>query len=335
MSQFASPLKNAPVQTKEAKKNGPDDTSVGAKQIAPPKFGLEAGGPIQKQGLLDENQLKSAKTYYSGKSGEFTAEVIKEIQNKVGTTATGTIDDATLEAIAKFQSDNGMDVDGKLGTKSLPKLFAHGLATDTAQQDFAKDYLGLDWSKLTTAQQRGQGMVDLINKQLKAAGVPEVTINLQDLGGDSGRFSFSNWFIRMDQAFLEKESHTQKELDDFANTVIHESRHAEQWYNMAQRLAGKGNTADQIETEMGIPAKIAKAAVADPIKDNTAKALVANGWYESVYGSGRDHRRNVLGPTGTYEEYRNLAEESDAWRVGDDFNKQLDGERKKKEEDKK
>jgi hypothetical protein len=322
----------SPVQKKAAKEPAKDNLSNqrGGKSMAPPAFSLSGGVPIQKKDLLDATKLASAKAFYSGKTGDFTPEVIKEVQAKVGVTQSGSMDDATLQALAKWQKDNGMGVDGKLGTKSLPKLFAHGLATEAAQESFAKDYLGMDWSKLTTPQQKGKGILDHINKQLKAAGVPEVGMNIEDLGGDSGRFSFSNWFIRMDTAFLGKATYTQGQLDDFANTIIHEARHAEQWYNMAQRLAGEGKTAAQIEAKMSIPEKIAKAAVADHIKKNTAKSLVVKGMYESVYGSGSAHRSKVLGPTGTYAEYKNLPEENDAWRVGDEFNEELKDERKKK-----
>ncbi len=301
--------------------------------MAPPQFKLVGGDTIQRKDLLSAEKLERAKAFYSGNVTDFTTEVITEFQGKLGTSPTGVIDDATLQAIAKFQQDNGLAIDGKLGTKSLPKLFAHGLATDDAQQSFAKDYLGMDWSKLTTAQARGQAIVDHINKQLKAACVPEVTINLQDLDGDSGRFSFSNWFIRLDEAFLTKDVHTEAELDDFANTIIHEARHAEQWYNMAQRLAGEGKTAEEIMTQTSLPERIAKEAVADPIGKNTAKSLVVKGMYESVYGSGSEHRDKVLGPDGTREEYKALPEESDAWRVGDEFNEQLKGERKQQQEE--
>lgn len=332
MSEFTPTLQKAPVSAKARTNDSPGNASEGGKSMSPPAFSLAGGDTIQKKDLLGAPELTAAKSFYTGKSADFTPEVIKEVQAKVGTAQSGLIDDATLQAIAKFQSDNGLTVDGKLDTKSMPKLFTHGLATEGSQQAFAKDYLGMDWSKLATAQAKGQAIVDHINKQLKAAGVPEVTINLQDLGGDSGRFSFSNWFIRLDNAFLSKASHTQAELDDFANTIIHESRHAEQWYNMAQRLAGEGKTAAEIETSMSIPQRIAKAAFADPIKSNTAKSLVVKGMYESVYGSGKAHRSTVLGPTGTYADYKNLPEESDAWRVGDEFNEQLKGERKKQED---
>ena len=46
------------------------------------------------------------------------------------------------------------------------------------------------------------------------------------------------------------------------------------------------------------------------------EALSADGWYQSIYGRDSAHRERVLGPTGTFEEYQNLPEESDAWRVG-------------------
>jgi len=101
-----------------------------------------------------------------------------------------------------------------------------------------------------------------------------------------------------------------------ADTVYHEARHAEQWYRMAQMRAGQGRTAAQIATEMGIPARIAAVAAGAPLARGSMDALIADGWYQSVYGSGSAHRERVLGPTGTYDEYMNLPEESDAWRVG-------------------
>jgi hypothetical protein len=85
---------------------------------------------------------------------------------------------------------------------------------------------------------------------------------------------------------------------------------------MAQMLAGQGRTAAQIANGMGIPNRIAVEAVAHPLASGSMEALIADGWYQSVYGRGRAHRERVLRPTGTWEEYLNLPEESDAWRLG-------------------
>lgn len=298
---------------------------------SPPKFGLTAsGGTVQKKDLLSGKKLEAARAFYAGKT-EFTEEVICEVQTKIGVTATGSMDDATLQAIAKAQKAAGMTPDGMLGFKSLPKLFAHGLATQEVEEEFAQDYLGVDWSSLKSADERGGKMVELINKQLKAAGVPECAYRVEDLGEDSGQFDFTDWNILVGNDFLSKPKLTTRQLNDFANTVIHEARHAEQWFNMAQKMAGEGKKAKEIQNEMGIPARIAKAAAANPIGKQTVKFAVAKNWYESVYGSGSDHRDKALGDDGTYEDYRNLPEEHDAWRVGDEFDVALKKERKIKE----
>ena len=295
---------------------------------APPKFGFVGGNPLQMRGVLNGKKLEAARNYYVNNADDFTEEIIKQIQAKLGTEQNGTMDDPTLQAIAKFQKNSGQTADGMLGPKTLPKLFTHGLATEETEQEFAQDYLGIDWSTLKTPAERGGKMVELINKQLKAAGVPECAVRVGDLGDDSGQFGFDDWTILVGNQFLSQPKLSRKQLDDFANTVIHEARHAEQWFNMAQKMAGEGKTATEIEREMGIPKKIAVAACQNPIGKENAKFLVAKNWYESVYGAGSDHRAKTLGDDGSYKDYRNLPEEHDAWRVGDEFDVTLKKERK-------
>jgi hypothetical protein len=319
----------APLQQKQAMPQEPTLQRETGPVKSPPKFGFANTGPVQKKEILSDKKLEAARAFYAN-NPDFTEQVIKQVQGQVGTPKTGTMDDATLQAIAKFQKSVGLTADGMLGPQTMPKLFAHGLATGEVEQEFAQEYLGVDWSSLKTAEARGKKMVGLINRHLKEAGVPECAVRVEDLGEDSGQFSFDDWTILVGNDFLSKEKLTRKQLDDFANTTIHEARHAEQWFNMAQKLAGEGKTAKQIEDEMGIPAKIARAACANPIKTNTAKFLVAKNWYESVYGSGSDHRDKTLDDDGSYEDYRNLPEEHDAWRVGDEFDVTLKKERKLK-----
>jgi hypothetical protein len=43
----------------------------------------------------------------------------------------------------------------------------------------------------------------------------------------------------------------------------------------------------------------------------------AKAWYKSIYGKGAKHRNAVLSDINNrYAEYRALAEEADAWKVG-------------------
>lgn len=321
----------ATLQRKEAvRQDQPEVSKQSGTVMAPPKFGFAGKEAVQRKGHLSEKKLEAARAFYAGNTADFSESIIKEIQAKLGTDPTGTMDDNTLQAIAKFQKSKGQAADGMLGPKSLPKLFTHGLATAETEQEFAQDYLGIDWTSLKTAEERGSKMVDLINKQLKAAGVPECAVRVGDLGEDSGQFGFDDWTILVGNDFLSKEKLTRKQLDDFANTIIHEARHAEQWFNMAQKLAGEGKKTKDIADEMGIPNKIAKAAFENPIGKGTSKFLVSKNWYESVYGSGSDHRDKTLDDDGSYEDYRNLPEEHDAWRVGDEFDVTLKTERKLK-----
>lgn len=332
MGLFNSPQKKvAPVQRAAAAVPQVAQTPDNVGPVkSPPKFGFSDTGPVQKKELLNDVQVNAAKAYYKRQAADFSPEIIQQVQARLGTSESGKMDNATVQAIAKFQQTNGLPADGMLGAHTLPKLFTHGLATETSEEEFATDYMGIDWSKLTSAADRGNKMVELINKQLKLAGVPECDVKLDDLGKDSGQFDFGPWTILVGNTFLGKAKLTRKELDDFANTVIHEARHAEQWFNMAQLQAGRGKSARQISTELGIPLRIAKAAVANPIKQDQAKATVSNQWYQSVYGTGSDHRDEALGENGKYEDYRNLPEEHDAWRVGDEFDTTLKSERDKK-----
>ena len=273
--------------------------------------------PIQRADLLSARQLTSARQYYASQPTVYTASIIREIQQAVGVPETGTIDDATLQAIATHQSQRGQRVDGKAGPQSLPALIRHGLAETSSVLIFAIGYSQVDFTTLTTPAQRSAAIARLANDQLRQAGVPAVTFTVQNMTA-LGEFDFGTWSMTLGQAALAVANPTQAQLDDIANTVYHEARHAEQWFNMAQLRAGQGRTAAEIAAEMFIPAHIAAAAVADPIAPGSAKALIAQNWYDGIYGAGRANRNRVLN-SGTNAEYRALPEEHDAWRVGDEL----------------
>jgi uncharacterized protein YecT (DUF1311 family) len=120
---------------------------------------------------------------------------------------------------------------------------------------------------------------------------------------------------------------------------------------MARMLAGQGKKAEQIATMMGIPPDIAVAAKGKPYAPDSMEALVADGWYQSVYGVDAVHRENTLKELEradkelneaqkavqandtpatqarlrraqerrqrAFDAYHNLPEETDAHRVGD------------------
>jgi hypothetical protein len=153
-----------------------------------------------------------------------------------------------------------------------------------------------NWSTLKT-EERADHLGKAANAELKAAGCYEVTPNLEDLS-EAGKFHFSTWVLGLGKAPFGAASVDDGQAAEIADTVYHESRHAEQWHRMARLLAGKGTSAADIMKKLGIAAKAAADAATKPLKDaTTAEGKEASAWYESVYGSGAAHRTKLLGET--------------------------------------
>ena len=112
----------------------------------------------------------------------------------------------------------------------------------------------------------------------------------------------------------------------------HEVRHCEQSFRVAQMLAGEGRTAAEIAAIMAMnprsepghrTERVIAAAIASPLAPGSMQALIAKGWFESEYGTGRAHRNRVLsdrsGSAAAHARYRNLPEEFDAFYVADEI----------------
>jgi hypothetical protein len=185
-------------------------------------------------------------------------------------------------------------------------------------QAFIEDGYGI-MNSCQTASDRGQALVAAINEQLNVEGVPGVGVQTDALGEGNAQFDFPTWNMKIDGTSLEPEqteAFTQDQMALMLQVIYHEGRHAEQWFRMARMRAGLGETADQLVTAMGIPSSIAAAAAADPILECNPETNEAEGWNDSVYGDGSQHRDDVLGDVhNRYDDYRNLPEESDAWGV--------------------
>lgn len=309
--------------------------------------GEKTGGP------LSDAEVTTARNWYVAHRAKYTTDIIKKIQEQVGSEQIGSIDTATIQGVAKFQQANPpLWVDGIAGPRTMPAAFPVGLAKQSEVEGFVKEakQVQADWAKLKTGAERAKALADAVNKHLAAAGVPACKDVVKDLGNDSGQFDFTTWSLFLGQGPFSKATITDEEAADIADTVFHESRHSEQWFMMAQMLAGKGLKAGVIATTMSIPANIATAAAANPIKKGTTEAIQAEGWYDSVYGSNADYRNKVLdnveatdnarkkaaeeykknttpankakleAATGKFDEaykrYKELPEEADAWRVG-------------------
>jgi hypothetical protein len=151
------------------------------------------------------------------------------------------------------------------------------------------------WANLKTREQRAEAMAKIANDRLAFVGVPPVAHVVKALGGaEAGSFNFENWTLQLDKEIFEKAVLTDEDAADMAETVYHEARHAEQWFMMAQMRAGQGLSAAGIAEEMTIPARIAALAKAKPLARGSMEALEAFGWFDNIYGSGRERRRAVL-----------------------------------------
>jgi len=302
--------------------------------------------------LLSKSKSTKAINWYASNKKLYIADIINKIQAATGSPQTGVMDAVSVEAVANWQDTNGLAVDGMAGPNTLPALFPTGLADITNQTIFAVNILGIDFSTLVTAQSRAQAIMDAVNKRLTAAGVPQCGFALKNLGVAGGQLDFPTWNIDLNQTILNQASLSDADIDALSRDVYHEARHAEQWFKMAQMRAGEGALAATIQTEMSIPLNIAQQAVANPLAIGSMEALIAKGWYESVYGTKAAYRNNVLiavlkdgnayqtaqanaaaAPGNkvlqkkmslaydkfmkSYKKYRNLPEEHDAGRIGE------------------
>ncbi len=307
--------------------------------------------------VLTPEQVASAMSFYRSQPEQYSPEIVSQIQAAVGVATTGSVDVATVQGVAAWQRDQGsgdppLVVDGMAGPRTLPRLFASGLNAPGHGQAFgeaAQTEVIDRWDELTP-QERGTELVRLVNVHLEAAGIPPVAANIEDGGSTLGSFAFTTWTMDIGEVALKDEHLTLAEAKDVVNTIYHEARHAEQWFRMAQLRAGQGRTGAQIATETAIPANITEIAAGQPLEPGSMEALVAKGWYDSVYGSGRVHREAVLTEleradealdaaverfkadptpanraearaartrrTAAFNAYRELPEENDAWATG-------------------
>ncbi|MBP2330099.1 hypothetical protein JOF56_010484 [Kibdelosporangium banguiense] len=319
------------------------------------------GGTPPSSDPLDETQVADALAFYRRQPWLYTPAVITDLRTRLGLDPAAGIDADLAQAVARFQRDEGSNdpslvIDGKAGPRSTPRLFPTGLARAGEGATFggeAQTEAFDQWDTLGTAQARADALVAAVNRRLADAGVTTVTVQLYD--GDSpseqGSFDFPTWTMRLNRLLLNQSGLTQEAATDLANTVYHEARHTEQWFTMARYLAGQGYSAAGIASNLDIPARVARDAKnAPPIRRGTTEAVVASGWYESVYGSGAAHREAVLtrvenagwavttaecrcrrspSPANdllleqaraefdvAHDAYRELPEENDAWATG-------------------
>ena len=117
------------------------------------------------------------------------------------------------------------------------------------------------WDTFTTPDARIGVMGGAANTALGAVGVPAVK-QVAPIDGTESSFDKSAWKISVGKApFTAKPP--RERLPGVCSTVYHEARHAEQYFNIARLLAGRGKVAADVAKEAGnIPPDVAQAAVA-------------------------------------------------------------------------
>jgi hypothetical protein len=197
-----------------------------------------------------------------------------------------------------------------------------GMATPSKIGAFAASMRDLreKWDGLSP-KERVAKLQSAVNAAMPSS-MPAVKVNPKQLDPDlSGQMSSNTWALDINSNLMAG-SMDEAKMTELANTVYHEGRHAEQWYNVAQSRAAAGQSAAQIRRETGVPQRVANAATQDPAPRGTSEGEMGKAVDESVYGSRSGHREQTFddmdnNKSGAYKNYRALPEEKDAWAQGD------------------
>lgn len=98
-----------------------------------------------------------------------------------------------------------------------------------------------------------------------------------DLGGDCGSFSWSNWRLKIDKGYIKRANIKYKDFLELCCTAYHETRHAEQFYRIAQGLAcEKISFPDKSKAQMIQEVRRTGSSVRDKIALYEGRSLHAN-----------------------------------------------------------
>lgn len=241
--------------------------------------------------LLTPAQVASAIAYHMNQPWRYTPEIIMQIQTEVGTIPTGKMREVDIQAVAKRQHQMNLagekpelKVDGMAGPRTLPSIFKIGLAKQKSIDTFS------DKSKELLANPEGKSDQEVAleicaeaNKRLTDNGIPELEPLIVPSFAGRGAFDDGNWRLLINgEQFVNEKLKNMKRL---TSTIYHEARHAEQEFRVAQMLAGKKHSAEQIVAITGIKDEIAEIAARpeNHIQPGTMEAVIAEGWHDSLH----------------------------------------------------
>lgn len=196
---------------------------------------------------------------------------------------------------------------------ALPGPSATGLASPAGRQTFSEKARRLlefqQTRRLLPADERRRMLTTASNAELRRTGVPEVTSSFSPItsGETLGSMSHESWDLQLNEARIAPPvarrgqpppPSVSEQMGSIANTIYHESRHAEQHFRVARLMAAGGATAEEIHARTGLPMEVVRAAVASPLEvpetGRTPEMLEAEQWYHSFVGRDAVARAETL-----------------------------------------
>lgn len=254
---------------------------------------------------LTDQQVKDAQAWYAAKKEQYTPDVVKQIQQRLGIAVTGKVDVALIQAVAKWQVENKVffagdlsqkfEVNGKASARMLEEMFPSGLNQIQKHESFADQLKNIiaGWSKLDIDKRNDQ-LVTLINKFLVSIGVPKVRdVVLIDgsIKKVNGEFSSADWLIYINRPLVEKADTDDEVAEQLAGTIYHEMRHAEQFFSVI-RLASSDVKIDNQIPKTDFPVDIRRQALNKPLDLGSIDGIKAGRFFYGKYqGIGAERRK--------------------------------------------
>src|SRR5690348_6111461 len=198
---------------------------------------------------------------------------------------------ALAAAVAPAGEDKQVGATSCTSAPGQPKIKKNpcagvGMADGATRKEFIGSFRKLqhDWAKLPP-KDREVGLNKCINNALAKSGSPNVNVSAVPLSaGRNGELDFTTWTVKVNDTLTDSDSLTEIGAKKLANTMYHETRHAEQWFLIAQKLAAEGKSSTEIQKQTRMPASIADSAVKNPLRKNDPRQMCADTLYASIYG---------------------------------------------------
>jgi hypothetical protein len=189
-----------------------------------------------------------------------------------------------------------------------------------------------NWQKLTPAIRRSK-ICEQVRLATRSISLPDLSFSFKPMQRDGGHLLQQSWCLEIDTGVSERHQVGVDEMLWFCSILYHESRHAEQWYRCVQgvlaadfrpsknsvKSVSLGNSIADVRSNLrsvndrvlADPKKLSTASIAErmmmPLSvvqhaeargKNAyrlyAKELPIANWFNSIWGSGRRNRGQVL-----------------------------------------